>query len=135
MADINAWMNLVRIVSCNFPGLETENEIKEYENTVLKFINKKQAICVKSKNNIIRVLLFSRSHNMICCLAVSSEYRKRGIASSLIEFALNELDKSKDITVSTYRKDDEKDTVPRALYKKYGFVEDEQQNIIIQIKC
>ena len=46
---INSWMQLVRKVSWNFPGLETEEYIKEHEQTVLKFMNKKQALCVKSQ--------------------------------------------------------------------------------------
>lgn len=35
---IDSWMQLVRKVSWNFPGLETEEYIKEHEQTVLKFI-------------------------------------------------------------------------------------------------
>ena len=49
---INSWMQLVRKVSWNFPGLETEEYIKEHEQTVLKFMNKKTGImCQKSGNN------------------------------------------------------------------------------------
>ena len=40
---INSWMQLVRKVRWNFPGLETEERIEEHEQTVLKFMNKKQA--------------------------------------------------------------------------------------------
>lgn len=71
-SDINAWMDLVRSISWDFPGLETEDSIEEHKNTILKFISKKQAICVKDENSILGVMLFSRGHNMICCLAVSS---------------------------------------------------------------
>lgn len=124
-SDINTWMDLVRSVSWNFPGLETEDRIEEYKNTVLKFISKKQAICVKNENAMLGVMLFSRGHNMICCLAVSPQYRRNGVASILLEFALNELNREKDITVSTFRENDEKGIAPRALYKKYGFVEGE----------
>lgn len=35
------------------------------------------------------------------------------------------LDRAQIITVSKFRDDDEKGTVPRALYKKYGFIADE----------
>ena len=56
---IDSWMQLVRKVSWNFPGLETEECIYEHEQTVLKFMNKKQALCVKSRGTIIGVLLFS----------------------------------------------------------------------------
>lgn len=71
------------------------------------------------------MMLFSRKHNMICCLAVSPEYRRRGIASMLMEKALSALDRAREISVSTFRADDEKGLAPRALYQKYGFVADE----------
>ena len=122
---IESWMELVRKVRWNFPGLETEDSVKDHENTVLKFISKKQAICVRENNKIIGVLLFSRYHNMICCLAVDPDFRRRGIASILLEKALQELDRNRDITVSTYSENDEKGIAPRALYKKFGFREGE----------
>ena len=121
--DITDWMKLVRRVSWNFPGLETEKALEEHRQTVMKFIGKRQALCTKNREEITGVILFSRSRNMICCLAVSPEQRRKGIASSLLEKALNELDRHRDITVSTFREEDEKGTAPRALYKKYGFRE------------
>ena len=122
---IDSWMTLVRKVSWNFPGLETEEGIIDHRNTVLKFISKNQAICVRENNRVIGVLLFSRYHNIICCLAVDPDFRRQGIASMLLEKALQELDRNRDITVSTFREDDEKGRAPRALYKKFGFKEGE----------
>ena len=118
-------MKLVRKVSRNFPGLETEESLDEHKKTVLEFIDKHQAICVKKGETVAGVLLFSRSRNMICCLAVDPEQRKKGIASILLRKALDELDRSKDITVSTFRENDDKGTAPRALYMKFGFQEGE----------
>lgn len=120
---IDFWMQLVRKVSWNFPGLETEERLDEHKQTVLKFMSKKQALCVKSTDAVVGVLLFSRSRNMICCLAVDPEHRKQGLASTLLRKALDELDKSREITVSTFRENDEKGIAPRALYKKFGFQE------------
>lgn len=124
-AVINSWMNLVKSVSWNFPGLETQENLDEHKETVLRFMEKKQALCVKDENTIVGVILFSKGHNMICCLAVLPQYRRFGIASKLLEKALSKLNTDKDITVSTFRENDEKGIAPRALYKKFGFVEDE----------
>ena len=123
--DIVSWMELVHTVSNHFPGLETEESMNEHKCTVLKFMNEQRAICVKDNNRVVGVLLFSKKHNMICCLAVLPEYRERGIASMLLNTALNCLDRTKIITVSTYRQGDEKGIAARALYKKFGFVEGE----------
>lgn len=125
ISDIDEWMKLVEEISWNFPGLETQEKIEEHRENVLRFISKKQALCVKNGETIIGVLLFSKRQNMICCLGVSPQYRRCGIGSELLGKALGLLERTKDITVSTFRKEDEKGTVPRALYKKFGFEEDE----------
>ena len=121
--DIDNWMKLVNQIRYNFPGLETQEEFDEHKATVLKFMSKQQAICVKVSGEIAGIMLFSRSHNMICFLGVSADYRRRGIASILMNEALNNLDRSKKISVCTFRVDDEKGLAPRALYEKYGFIE------------
>ena len=121
--DIVSWMTLVRSVSWNFPGLETEEKLKEYENTVLRFMSENRALCVKKENVIIGVLLYSKKHNMICCLAVAPDYRRQGIASALLSKAIENLDRTRDITVSTFRETDPKGNAPRALYRSFGFIE------------
>lgn len=123
--DIQEWMKLVRKVRDNFPGLETEEGLKDYENTVLKFMGKDQAICVKDEDRICGVILFSRNRNMICCLAVDPEFRRKGVASLMLDKALSELDPKREVTVSTFREGDDKGGAPRALYKKFGFIEGE----------
>ncbi len=122
---IKSWMQLVRKVSWNFPGLETEESLDEHRQTVLKFMKKKQALCVIKNETVAGVLLFSRNRNMICCLAVDPEHRKQGLASALLKKALDELDRNRKITVSTFRENDDKGTAPRALYRKFGFKEGE----------
>ena len=124
-SDIDSWMRLVRKVSWNFPGLETEQSIDEHKIIVLKFMNDKRALCVKNEQEIVGVLLYSRKYNMICCLAVDPAYRKRGIASLLLREAIDKLDRDKDITVSTFRENDVKGIAPRKLYKKFGLEEGE----------
>ncbi|MBQ9468327.1 MAG: GNAT family N-acetyltransferase [Clostridia bacterium] len=124
-ACIDSWMQLVREVSRSFPGLETEERLEEHKQTVLKFMRKKQALCVMNKETVVGVLLFSRSRNIICCLAVDPAHRRQGLASTLLRKALDELDRSKEIAVSTFRENDDKGIAPRALYRKFGFQEGE----------
>lgn len=123
--EIDEWMKLVEEISWNYPGLETKEKLDEHKETVLRFMDETRALCVKNGKEITGVLLFSREHNMICCLGVSPEYRRRGIAAKLIEKAINELDQNKDIIVTTFREKDEKGIAPRALYEKFGFIADE----------
>ena len=123
LRDIESWMELAKEVRGNFPGLETEETLEEHRQTVLRFMGENRALCVKDSDKVIGVLLLSKKHNMICCLAVAPAHRRKGIAGTLLEKALSELDRSKEITVTTFRADDEKGTAPRALYKRFGFTE------------
>lgn len=123
LADLASWMALVREVRWYFPGLETEDALAEHEKTVSKFMSQQRALCVKDAHAVVGVLLLSRNHNMICCLAVKPAYRRRGVASLLLETALNELDRDRDVVVTTFREGDDKGVAPRALYKGFGFVE------------
>ena len=122
--DIESWMQLVQRVRWNFPGLETAVALDDHRKTVLRFMGENRALCVKDAEKVVAVLLLSKKHNMICCLAVAPEYRRNGIASALLEKALTELDSSRDITVTTFRDNDEKGIAPRALYKRFGFAEE-----------
>lgn len=124
-SDIESWMELVRKVQANFPGLETETAMEEHRQTVLNFMKDQRAVCIKDEGKIVGVLLFSRKHNMICFLAVDPNYRKRGIATALLKTAIENLDRTSDIVVTTFRENDEKGTAPRALYRKFGFIEGE----------
>lgn len=124
LQDIDSWMQLVQRVRWNFPGLETEAALEDHRKTVLRFMGENRALCVKDAEKVVGVLLLSKKHNMICCLAVAPEYRRNGIASALLEKALAELDRSRDITVTTFRANDEKGIAPRALYKQFGFKEE-----------
>lgn len=123
LRDIESWMELVKEVRGNFPGLETEVALQEHRQTVLRFMKENRALCVKDGDTVIGVLLLSQKHNMICCLAVAPLHRRKGIAGALLRKALSELDRSKEITVTTFREDDEKGTAPRALYQRFGFAE------------
>lgn len=120
-ADINAWMTLVTRVRDNFPGLETDEGLDDYRQTTLRFMAEGRALCVKDENELQGVLLFSKKRNMICCLAVAPEARRRGIASRLLETALNALDPRRPVTVTTFRAEDAKGAAPRALYQSFGF--------------
>lgn len=122
--DIEDWMNLVKQIRWDFPGLETGEKLEEHKETVLEFMEKQQAVCVKNHGRIAGVMLFSRNYNMICCLGVSPAYRRCGIASMLMDEALRNLDRTREISVTTFRAEDEKGAAPRRLYEKYGFIEE-----------
>ena len=119
--NLASWMSLVEIVRANFPGLETEEELAAYRDTVVKNMERQSAICALQGNIVVGILLFSEEHNMLSCMAVHPEYRRKGIAKGMIELMLTKMDRTKDITVTTFREDDPKGEAPRALYQSLGF--------------
>lgn len=120
--NLASWMNLAEIVRANFPGLETEDALAEYRENVIKNMERQSAICALRGNMVVGILLFSEKHNMLACMAVHPDYRRSGIATDMIRLMLSKLDRTRDITVTTFRGDDPKGAAPRALYQSLGFL-------------
>ncbi|MCL1863437.1 MAG: GNAT family N-acetyltransferase [Defluviitaleaceae bacterium] len=123
--DFELWMNFVTLVRHEFRPLKQDEEFEKYKQTVVKNINRKTAICVKCEDIVIGILIFSINQNCLGCMAVHPEHRKNGIASAMITKMLSILSPNKNVWVTTYREDNVKGVAPRALYKKFGFIEDE----------
>lgn len=106
--EITAWMQLVRLLRAEFPGLETEAALEEHRQTVLRFMEKGHAIGVREGDALAGVMLISTRLNMLCCLGVHPDFRRKGAASLLMAEALKRLDNQREITVTTYRREDPK---------------------------
>lgn len=119
--DIDSWMKMVELVKQNFPGLEMDS----YRQTVMECMENRTALCVKHGSEIAGILLFSYHFQCLACLAVHPNHRNEGIASALMEKMISLFPADMDISVTTFRENDSKGIAPRALYKKFGFAEDE----------
>jgi len=125
LEDIESWMKMVEVVKDNFPGLKTEEDTNGYREIVIRNIKRKTALCVKKNSETVGILIFSYNAQCLSCMAVHPEYRKNGIASAMVEKMLDLLPENIEISVSTFRENDNFGDAPRALYKKYGFEEGE----------
>ena len=123
--DIEMWMNLVNKVKSSFPGLETKAALDEHRQTVLTFMRKESAICAKTEDQIVGVLLFSREENMLCFLAVDEQYRRQHIAERMVLHMLSCMNPEKEVIVTTYREGVPEGIAARAFYKRLGFVEED----------
>jgi len=124
-SDLTKWMLLVDKVRWNFPGLESDEQLEDYRNVVIKNMKRGTALCAKDNEMIVGILIFSIKQKRLGCMAVDPEYRRQEIASKLIENMLSFFRKGDEISVSTFREDDLKGIAPRSLYKKLGFAEAE----------
>ncbi|ERI95018.1 acetyltransferase, GNAT family, partial [Clostridiales bacterium oral taxon 876 str. F0540] len=104
---------------------ETDEDMEGYRQTVIKNIKRKTALCVKHKDDIVAIMLFSFISKCISCMAVHPNHRRRGIAAAMIEKMLSLFPNGIDISVTTFRENDIKGIAPRQLYRKFGFEEDE----------
>jgi len=78
--DIDSWIKMIEIVRDNFPGLETDEDMEGYRQTVIKNVKRQTALCVKHKGDIVGIMLFSFNSKCISCMAVHPNHRRKGIA-------------------------------------------------------
>ncbi|WP_373077126.1 GNAT family N-acetyltransferase [Fusobacterium varium] len=117
--DFKAWVELVKLVSGNFPGLDLEC----YKNILIEKMEKNETIVVKENEKVVGALVFSYIEQEISFLAVHPEYRNKGIGLELVKKVISLFPIGTKLIVITYRAGGEKGGNARKLYKKAGFSE------------
>lgn len=121
-ADIPGWMELVRTVQDKFPGLDEE----EYAAALPKRIAKGEAWVFRDGDRILAALLYSKKRRELDFLAVSPDFRRRGLARKLVETAAAQLSVGTMFSVVTYRAGDPMGVDAREFYEAMGFVPGEE---------
>ena len=121
--DIPSWVVLAKHVSPIFraPEMATDEAFHTYMHSKVSKSEALIAVDIKT-GNCQGIIGFSKTHNRITWFGVYEMYRRTGIGSHLLESALNELDRTQNITVETFREGYEPGEPARHLYSKYGFV-------------
>ena len=122
--EIEKWKIVAKDVAEIFgnPTMDNDPEFIDYAQRKIK--QKEALIAVDDKDNeFFGFIGFSKHFNRITWFGVLEKYRNKGVGSKLLEKALNELDKTKEITVETYRENYIPGQPARYVYKKYGFME------------
>ena len=122
--ELEVWKKLAKDVADIFgnPTMDIDLEFIGYAQR--KILQKEALIAVDDLNKeFYGIIGFSRKFNRITWFGVFEKYRSKGIGSKLLESALNELDKTKEITVETYRENFIPGQPARKIYKKFGFKE------------
>ncbi len=120
--NLASWMSMIEIVKRDFPGFETPEKLQAYRNTVIRHISRGSAICALYKNMVVGILLFSPRHNRLCHLAVHPEFRRRHIATRMVNLMFRSLAPSPEIRAKAYPGEDERGIASRAFYQSLGFV-------------
>ena len=119
--DLSGWVQLVEPMRHLFPGLETRESMEGYARDIAGAISRQEALCAVENGTICGVLAFSRAENELAFLAVSEQYRRRGIARKLAERMFRELDPTRPVRLITYRAGVPEGEAARSLYRKLGF--------------
>lgn len=123
-SDTSSWINLAEDVAPIFraPNMASDPDFIEYMKSK---ISKNEALIAidMATSSCMGIIGFSRTHNRITWFGVFTMHRSKGVGSKLLRTALDELDRTKEITVETYREDYEAGRAARAVYKKFGFVD------------
>ena len=122
--DIPGWRVLAAEAEPVFQAPMAESG--EFSSFMKTKIEKREALAAVDRdrgNQLIGIITFSRKNNRISWLAVFERYRGRGAGSKLLECALNQLDRSREITVSTFTEGYEAGKPARSLYLNFGFTD------------
>jgi GNAT superfamily N-acetyltransferase len=124
--EIMKWQTVAKDVAEIFGNLNMPNDPEFIEYAKRKISQREAYIAIDEfDKEFYGFIGFSKHFNRITWFGVLKEHRNKGIGSKLLEKAIDELDKTKDITVETYRENYEPGKPARYTYEKHGFKETE----------
>ncbi len=127
IGHLESWMNFAEIIRNDFPGMETDQAMDRYCDTVIGHMKEGSAVYAADGRMIIGTLLFSKEEHKIGCLAVHPQYRRRGIARQMVQLMMTKLGHGKAVTVETFREGDKRAAAARVFYSSLGFVPGEER--------
>lgn len=120
-ADVDAWMEIVRLAVDGYPCLDEAEYLHQLENA----IRDRRALVFHDGGTVVGVLIFSYRTGSIDFMGVHPQYRNRGIQRIFLDKLLEELLPMREISMTTYREGDRADTGYRDELKALGFAERE----------
>ena len=121
MADIPAWMELVKMVIDGYPHLKEE----EYLHKLKCSIEKRETLILMFGEIAVGIMAFSYESGSIEFMGVHLQYRSCGISRLFLDKLMKEYLPGRVISTTTYRENDKADTGYRNELKKLGFAERE----------
>ena len=119
--DINAWMDLMRLVIDGYPVMNED----DYFRAIMQCIDEKRALVLKDGEILIGAMAFSYDSGSIEFLGIHPQYRRHGIHRLFLEVLLETYLSGKEISMTTFREGDKADTGHREMLKQLGFAERE----------
>ncbi len=121
MADIPAWLELVRLVIDGYPYLDETDYLQKLKDR----IQKRQALIMQKDNLTIGIMAFSYEAGSIDFMGIHPQYRNCGIQKIFLDTLMEDYLPGREICTTTYRENDKADTGYRKELKQLGFAEKE----------
>jgi ribosomal protein S18 acetylase RimI-like enzyme len=98
---------------------------KSFDDFMITKISRQEAYIIKdgSTKKLLGLITISHEENHISWLGVFHKYRKSGVGTALLRYALEELDDMREVAVTTFREDNLPGIPARRLYQKFGFID------------
>ncbi len=114
--DVDSWLDIVVTVEPWF------GPMPDFRATLDRSLRRGGARCVRSDDKVIGGALLSRPEAArIHWLAVRESHRRLGVASALVQAAIDEFAVAEEITVDTFGDDHPAGPPARRLYEAFGF--------------
>jgi len=131
LEDFQNYLVLAREVEPFFGPMENEPSFRE---NLERAIHDGRAYCVREQNGkpgtpLRGGVMVSKKHNEIAWLAVATRYRRQGSGALLLQYAIKNLDSSKDMSVRTFDETTKEGRPARRLYQRFGFQEHERSEL------
>ena len=118
--DFENWLQLAKEVEPLFGPMAEE---VSFQTALKDLIAQKQAFCIKQDAEFCGAIAISKNDNEILWFAVSQTCKGKGYGRSLLQYATNELDGYKNITVQTFADGIKVGEPARQLYQSFGFID------------
>ncbi|MFP4307347.1 MAG: GNAT family N-acetyltransferase [Desulfococcaceae bacterium] len=124
ITDYDAWISLAREVEPLFGPMADEELFQE---ALRQAISEHRAFCIREKIGDHKCLkggiIISKEPNEIAWLAVSGQYRGKGLGRQLLKFAVGKLNLQETIFVQTFDESIPEGRAARKLYLNKGFID------------
>jgi ribosomal protein S18 acetylase RimI-like enzyme len=120
--DLERWLEFVESVQDEFHGLDLAND-PSHRAAVAKNIGRGTAVFVRSPADdaIVGAMIYSPRSRHIGWLAVGRRYRRLGIGTALVRYALEQLGATDPVDVRTFLMSDPPGPTAHEFYRSLGF--------------
>ncbi len=123
--DIGQVLSMMEEVKEDFPGYQEAEFLNELE----KAIGNRETFLVETEGKLAGIIGFSYEEKELTFLAVRPEFRKCGIGRTLIERVKSCFRSGEELSVVTFRAEDERGIAARHCYHACGFKDGEKLTV------